>query len=105
MKKIVIALFIICVCSVSVNASPFLVCDPPSAEMQVTEYEIYKNGVKIGTSPAQVDGSLRYDLEGITPGQYTWTATATNIWGPGEISDPYVSPALVGKPLGVGLER
>ena len=106
MKKIItLILFIIFVFSVNVNAAPFLVCDPPAAEMQVTEYDIYKDGLKIGTSPAQADGSLKYDLQGITPGQYTWTATAINVWGASELSDPYVSPALVGKPSGVGLER
>jgi hypothetical protein len=81
-------------------AEPFLICDAPPADEAVTDYEIYQDGIKIGTSPAP----LSYDLQGITPGKYTWTIKAINVWGSSEASDPYISPAPAGRPLGVGLE-
>jgi hypothetical protein len=101
MKYIAIIMFVLM--ASSVYAEPFLVCDSP--EEQVDSYNIYKDGVKIGTSPAQPNGSLRYDLTGITPGRYTWTAEAANVWGVSDLSDPYISPALAQKPSNVGLTK
>ncbi|MBW2411893.1 MAG: hypothetical protein JRF72_19025 [Deltaproteobacteria bacterium] len=101
MRRLTVLLFI-CFLPAVCFANPFLVCDPQTG---VAEYEIYMDGVRMGNAPAQADGSLLYDLQGITPGQYTWTATACNEWGCSELSDPYESPAPVGKPSGVRLKR
>ena len=86
-------------------AEPFIVCDPPLPEQQVDSYEIYQDGVLVATVPAETDGSLRYDVVGITPGQYTFTARAANVWGVSGLSNPYESPAPAGNPFGVGLSR
>jgi len=101
MKKTVL-LLVVCFLPAICLANPFLVCDPVDG---VVDYEIYKDGIKIGGVPAQADGSLLYDLQGITPGQYTWTAKACNEWGCSDLSDPYQSPAPAQKPSGVRLKR
>ena len=87
------------------SANPFLVCDPPPPDQQVENYEIFQDGVLVASPPAQPDGSLKYDIVGITPGQYTFTAKAVNAWGVSGLSNPYVSPAPAGNPLGVGLSK
>ena len=60
-------------------------------------------GVSLGIVDAQADGSLKYDLQAISPGAYTWTATAKNTWGTSAPSDPYVSPTGSTAPQGMGL--
>jgi len=68
-----------------VFASPFLICDPnPGAEKVILEI----NGVEIPEFPAEVDGSLRYDLVGLAEGAFTIRAKAGNVWGWTEWSDP-----------------
>jgi len=86
------------------NAGPFILCDAPPADQQVTSYEVFQDGVSLAVVDAEADGSLRYDLVGITPGVYEWTATAINAWGSSALPDPYVSPALAGQPLNIRLE-
>lgn len=80
------------------QAAPFLVCDVPPADQQVASYIIYKDGVEYAHIGAETDGSLRLDLYGLAPGEYTWTARAVNAWGKSDLSDPYVSPSGAGKP-------
>lgn len=84
-------------------AGPFLVCDPPPVEQEVAQYEIFQDGVSLGVVDAQADGSLRYDLVGVAPGAYNWTAKAMNVWGASELSDPYLSPSPAGRPANLGL--
>ena len=86
------------------QAQPFLVCDTPDPAEQVTSYIIYQDAVEIATPTAESDGSLRMDLQAITPGVYTWTAKAVNAWGQSIDSDPYISPSGANAPVGVNLE-
>jgi hypothetical protein len=102
MKRFILILFMVFMPSI-LFASPFLVCDVPAADQAIESYSIYKDGIKMGTAPAQLNGSLKYDLQGITPGKYIWTAVAVNVWGESALSDPYISPVLAEKPSGVGL--
>jgi len=77
-------------------AGPFLVCDPNA---DTDTYEVYIDGVLAKADiQAQADGSLKFDLAGIVPGQYTWTAKACNIWGCSDQSNPYTSPQATPKP-------
>jgi len=94
MKTITILILLL---SASVTfAGPFLVCDPNS---DTDTYEVYKDGVLLAANiPAQSDGSLKYDLVSVSPGQYTWTAKACNIWGCSDQSNPYTSPQATPKP-------
>ena len=101
MKKLklllaVVAFFFMCGMA---QAAPFLVCDAPDPASQVISYVVYQDGVEVATPLAESDGSLRMDLQAITPGVYEWTAKAVNAWGQSEASDPYVSPSGAGKPL------
>ena len=93
MKKIILAMAILAM-AVSVSAAPFLVCDAPPAAEQVISYEIFQDGISLGTTPAP----LNFDLQGITPGAYTFTATAINAWGASQPSNPYISPKSTTKP-------
>jgi hypothetical protein len=99
MNKLILALLIVAFATVPVLASPFLVCDDPAPEEQVTSYEVFQDGVSLGVTPAP----LHFDLVGLGPGEYTFTATATNIWGESLPSNPYISPSAVGVPDGLGL--
>ena len=86
MKKLVLLLVLLP--SLAFGA-PFLVCDAPPAEQQITGYEIYVDGVWFASPVGEV---LNYDLVGMEPGQYTFTAKACNIWGCSAESDPILSP-------------
>lgn len=51
------------------SANPFLVCDP---QANVTHYSISGLGLLSSTNvPAQADGSLKLDLNGLNPGNYS----------------------------------
>ena len=80
------------------QAAPFLVCDPPDPAEQIISYIVYQDGTEIATPTAQPDGSLRMDLQAITPGVYNWTAKAVNVWRQSDNSDPYISPSAATKP-------
>jgi len=101
MKALLIALFVLL--PSIVMAAPFLICTAPDSAQQVTAYNIYQDGTLIGHVLAEADGSLKFDLEGITPGAYTFTATAANAWGESPLSDPYISPTSASAPSGVSL--
>ena len=100
------AIFCLAILLMATNAwgAPFLVCDVPPAEQQITQYEVYQDGVLLATVDAEGDGSLRYDLVAVTPGAYDWTAKALNVWGVSVLSDPYVSPDGAGKPTSLRME-
>ena len=95
MKKLILVLAIVMVSTWAYGAR--LVCDAPDPEQQVTSYEVFQDGVSLGIVPAPLD----YDLSGVTPGQYEFTATAINAWGVSQPSDPYLSPAGVNAPSGL----
>ena len=103
-KQTTLALILSLSVVVSALASPFLVCDPQAG---VETYNIWQDGVQLaGNVPAQPDGSLRYDLEGITPGSYTFTVDAcTESWGCSDASNPYLSPAPAQQPTGLRLSQ
>ena len=74
--------------------APFLVCDEPPAAEQVTGYEVFQDGVSIGTTSAP----LNFDLQGVVPGAYDFTATSINVWGSSSPSNPYISPTSAAQP-------
>ena len=85
--------------AVSVSAAPFLICDDPPAEELVTSYEMFQDGVSLGI----VAAPLYFDLGTITPGQYSFTATAINAWGSSSPSNPYISPANATQPSNINM--
>ena len=99
MKKIILVLAIL-VMAVSVSAAPFLVCDDPPVAELVTSYEVFQDGISLGVTPAP----LHFDLQGVTPGAYSFTATAINAWGSSSPSNPYISPSVAGQPQNTRME-
>ena len=99
MKSILVFLLMVLMATTAF-AAPFLVADPPPAEQQVIHYNVYKNGVLEGTFTGE---TLNYDLEGIVPGVYNFTAEACNVWGCTITPDPYVSPGVAGTPMSLRL--
>jgi len=99
MKKLIATLLFL-ILAVPVFAEPFLVCDPPNPDEQVSNYGIYKDGVLLVTVPKDSTGKhgFIYDLKDVTPGKYVWTATAKNVWGESEQSHPFVSPSKSSSP-------
>jgi hypothetical protein len=102
MKSLFCALAIMAAAS-TVNAAPFLVCDPPLAEEQIISYKIYQDGVEVATVLKDESGEygFEYDLNGVSPGAYSFTAEAVNAWGASAPSDPYMSPADASRPAGL----
>ena len=99
MKKIILAMAILALMAVSVSADPFLVCDDPPAEEFVTGYEVFQDGVSLGATSAP----LHFDLQGVTPGAYSFTVTAINAWGSSSPSNPYISPANATQPSNINM--
>jgi hypothetical protein len=104
MKTFILTMLILIFTVLSAQASPFLVCDPQEG---VETYNIWQDGTVLATNvPSQPDGSLRFDLDGIVPGTYTFTVDAcTESWGCSEVSNPYLSPAPARQPTGLSLTR
>ena len=97
MKKLLIALLLL---PSIAFAGPFLTCDAPPANQQVVYYEIYIDNILYASPVGEV---LNYDLAGLTPDQYEFTAKACNIWGCSELSDPILSPMSATKPSNTSL--
>ena len=93
---LILFFFLSFVIATAAYASPYLVADAPPAEQQITSYKIYKNAVFHDSFDGE---TLNYDLMGVVPGAYDWTAEACNVWGCSAISDPYISPSAAGPPL------
>lgn len=100
MKYIYLIITLLFVLSSNVFAA-HLVCDAPPPAEQITEYEVFMDGVSLGKTPAP----LYYDLGNITPGEYEFTATAINVWGASNPSNPYVSPPGPSAPAGTRMEK
>lgn len=98
MKGLWIIFGIVLLFTTTAWAGPFLVCDSPPVNEQVTSYNIYKDGILEGTFDGE---TLNYDLQGVTPGAYDWTAEACNVWGCEITPDPYISPLAVEAPQGL----
>ncbi len=87
---------------ISASAAPFLVCDPQAG---VDYYKIYQDNVLlVDNHLAEADGSLRYDLQDITPGSYAWHVEACNDWGCKRTVDPYISDGAITAPQNLRLE-
>ena len=97
MKALFLVLAILAI-AVSVSAAR-LQCDSPDPAEQVTSYEVFQDGVSLGMAPAP----LNFDLQGITPGVYEFTATAINAWGVSSASNPYISPASATPPSNINM--
>jgi hypothetical protein len=102
MKKIILAMAILAMALMASVAwsAPFLRCDDPPAAEKVTQYEVFQDGVSLGFTPAP----LNFNLTGITPGAYNFTAKAINVWGSSSPSNPYISPTAAGQPSGLLME-
>ena len=87
-----------------VHSTPFLICDVPDPAEQIVFYIVYQDGVEIARPAAETNGSLRMDLQTVTPGVYDWTAVAVNAWGASLPSDPYISPSGATKPANTRME-
>ena len=98
MKKLCLVLAMVLMASIA-WAGPFLICDDPDPAEQVTSYEVFQDGVSLGMAPAP----LNFDLQGITPGVYEFTATAINAWGSSSPSNPYISPASATPPSNLNI--
>lgn len=83
--------------------TPFLVCDPQAG---VQSYVITGMGSTTITTPAQADGSIRYDMASVPAGTYAIQVQACNdLWGC-SVSSPFgfVKPVLTA-PVGLRLGR
>jgi len=61
-----------------VLASPYLVC---SSQTGVTSYQFTGDTFFVSPKTAETDGSIRYDLVGISNGAHTIGLIACNVWG------------------------
>jgi len=104
MKRLLITLISFIMLTGIASAAPFLVCDAPDPAEQISSYIVYRDGIQIGTSIAEPDGSLKMDLQSITPGVYTWTVVAVNVWGVSSPSNPYISPSGASPPQNIRME-
>ena len=103
MKTLLVIIGLLSYNTLAISA-PFLICDPQAG---VDKYEVYQDGSEIATDiPAQPDGSLRYDLAGVTPGSYEFNAKACDVWGCSALSaNPTQSPAPSSPPTGLEMVR
>jgi len=104
MKSIILVLLFV----TAAYAEPFLVCDVPPVDQQILRLDSYQDGVLINSvTPPWVihpNGSVvLFDLVGVTPGQYSFTATAINAWGASSLSNPFVSPTSAAPPLNINM--
>ena len=84
-------------------ASPFLICDPQDG---VETYTIYQDGAELAQNIIpEEDGSFKYDLSGMAPGAYEFTAKACNVWGCSNASVPFVSPGGLSTPIDLQMTR
>lgn len=87
MKKLTLILAIILLAATALAAD--MVCDPQAG---VGFYDVEINGVVVVADfPAQADGSVLYNVDGASPGQYTFRVRAKETAGgwASDWSDPY----------------
>ena len=105
MKKLLIGLLILSF-PVAVFAGPFLASDPAPEKDKITRSRAELDGTwdewvnvpgctekQVGCVWTDIDGVKNYlhkDLEGIIDGDHTARAQWGNVWGDGEITDPFV---------------
>ena len=86
-----------------VFASPFLVCDPTTE--QIDNYIIVLDGGnEVLSAPQDMgDGTVRlhYDLDGLTEGEHDFQVAAENIWGRSDTVPFDLTKAVPGAPSGL----
>jgi len=97
MRKVIIGVLAILLLSAPGWAAPFLVCDPQAG---VESYIISEEGQPDITTPAEEDGSIKYDMASVAEGTHLWSVKACNAWG---CSAP--SPFGFTKSLPTGLQN
>ena len=84
LKTFVLGFVLVLFSASLVAASPFLVSDPIAPAVGAS-FEIQdKAGVVIAVKPNQADGSIRYDLQNIAIGSYSWQiryVVDNGVWG------------------------
>jgi hypothetical protein len=64
-----------------------LVCDPQAG---VETYKVFDGGVEIASDvPAESDGSIKYDISGLSPAAHDLSLKACNIRGCSDMSVPF----------------
>ena len=90
-------------------AGPFLVTDAPSTPTYCDGYEVYIDGTLYQLSnDIEPDGSLKFDLVAVVPGEYEFTAKcckAGNDWGCSDLSNPYLSDPVLLQPAGLRMVK
>lgn len=113
MKKMILFLMLTLMLPMLAYADPWLVCDPYPIGEKPDYFIVTFNNVPQPQIAYQEqvmsDGNtyaLLMDLAGIPEGNLNFTATAHNIWGPSDPSDPYQAvKKLPGKPLNMDLKK
>lgn len=84
---------ILLLAATSLQAAPFLVCDPYPASAGVTSFTLFWDGSTTGVSaPVFTDATgtyLKYDLAGVTNGTHTVKVRAKNSYGESGDSAPF----------------
>jgi hypothetical protein len=78
MRKVIIGVLAILLLSAPGWAAPFLVCDPQGG---VEWYIIQEGGQTDIKTPAEADGSIKYDMSSVAEGTHLWNVKACNVWG------------------------
>ena len=81
MKKLLLSLFFSLVLSVTSAFAWLLVCDP---QLGVVTYDIEVNGIVVETNyVAEVDGSIKYNVDYLAPGMVSFRLRAKDVsgWG------------------------
>ena len=89
MKKVLAILAIVMLPALCWGA-PFLTCDDPPPQDQVTHYEV--NGQRVESMTAAK--AIRYDLASIPDGDFSLQVKACNVWGCSAVA-PFVSRRAV----------
>jgi hypothetical protein len=84
LKAFILGVFLLLASASLVAATPFLVSDPAASAVGGS-FEIQdKAGVVIAVKANQADGSIRYDLQNVAVGGYTWQiryVVDNGVWG------------------------
>ena len=105
MKQVLFSVWILFTCYSFAHAA-YLACDPPDQADQVTAAQLEWNSVweppfevpgctekQVGCVWSDDTGKMHFivrDLDGATDGQHTARLRFINIWGEGQISNPFV---------------
>ena len=94
--SIATALLLVCAAAGTGHAAQVtLEWDPNPAGEEITKYTLYEDG------SAKWSGTATTATLETTPGVHRYTATATNVWGESEPSEPAVTPGGAQPPAGL----